>query len=409
MKKIILLIFGFALVFVLPSLASAAINVPAQLSPSYGAKNYNAAVTNLYWTKLPDVTGYNLRFKGGDNNFSDPISLSVNYKLASQLGALNDGQTYYWQVQAKKGTEVGSWSQIFRFTTISLPAKAVLLSPLNSTISQDTAKDFSWRVYQNTLFSKVIIYGADQSSGLCGTDVKLSFQTKATKISSNILVTLNPEKYCWTVRSCGNIGCADEATKVKFTLAKSSMAPNLLYISTGFDSTIFYWEQFTDETAIIQVSKKENFMSGESTVELAGLDKNYLIVNDAPDAFKNFINNNKGINLYWRVGTNGNWSKSQRFTPAFLSKPILIYPANNTVNFTAPLAIFRWESVRGATFYKMEIGSDKVYYSSTNAYRMPANTTQGTFASSTSYTFKVTAYNNFTESLPSETFTFRTK
>lgn len=417
MKKIFL--FGLGLVFsfaLLPSSVLAALSAPTPLSPSNGASSYNVNVTNLYWTKLPEVTGYNLRFKAGDSNFGNlvPVDLGLdNYKLVSALtGVLNDGRTYYWQVQARKGSATSSWSTIYKFTTAKVPEKATTLSSGGSVISKNSPRDFSWKVDRQTLFSKVIIYSADQSTGTCGVNILINQKTKELKISSNILMTLDPGKYCWTVQACGNVGCAVEATKMKFSLNGANLVPGLIFASSGFGSTIFYWEKFTDEATTVQVSKSAAFPTGNNTVEVTGLTTNYLMSSSAPTIFKNFLSNNIGVDLYWRVGTNGVWAKYQKFKQPFLTKPVLIYPATGATNFIATSSTFRWGTVKEATFYKMEIiggAGTKVYYSSTPSYKMPINPAQGALAKNTNYTWRVTAYNDLTESQVSSGFSFITK
>jgi len=397
MKKIILFWLALFISLVwLPLAVSAAVSTPTPLSPGSGASNYNVNVTNLYWTKLPEVTGYNLRFKAGDSNFGNlaPVDTGLNnYKLASSLsGVSNDGRTYYWQVQARKGNASSSWSTVYKFTTAKAPEKASNLSSGGSVISKNSPRNFLWKADKNTLFSKVIIYSADQSTGVCGASVLINQKTKELKISSNILMTLDPGKYCWTVQACGNVGCAVEATKMKFSLNGADLVPGLIFVSSGFGNTIFYWEKFTDE--------------------VTNITSNYLISSSAPAAFINFLGNNMGADLYWRVGASGAWAKHQKFKQTSLTNPVLIYPSTGISNFIATSSTFRWGTVKEATFYKMEIiggAGTKVYYSSTPSYKMPINPAQGALAKNTNYTWRVTAYNDLTESLVSSSFSFKTK
>lgn len=417
MKKIFL--FGLGLIFSLASLplvVSAAVSTPVPISPSSGANNYNVNVTNLYWTKLPEVTGYNLRIKAGDSSFGSLATVDTglnNYKLAASLsGVSNDGRTYYWQVQARKGSAVSPWSTIYKFTTAKIPGKATTLSSGGSVISKNSPKDFSWKVDKHTLFSKVIIYSADQSTGVCGSSVLINQKTKELKISSNILMTLDPGKYCWTVQTCGNVGCAAEATKMKLSLIGANLVPGLIFASSGFGDTVFYWEKFTEDVATVQVSKSITFPIGNNTVEVSGVSSNYLLASSASVAFRNFLNDNKDVDLYWRVGANGLWAKYQKFKQISLAKPVLIYPSNGISNFIATSSTFKWGTIKEATFYKMEItggGATKVYYASVPSYKMPINSGQGSLAKNTNYTWKVTAYNNLTESVASNSFSFTTK
>lgn len=425
MKKTNLALLSLAvLVTFLPSLVSAAVSIPKPLSPGNGAKNYHSAITRLSWTKIPGATSYDLVIKEGNIDFSgvEVKSFSANFVLASELDVVNNGHTYYWRVRAKVGSEISAWSPIYKFSTIAQPGAATLLSPNNLTLSKSALKDFSWKVDKNTVFSTINFYYTANEDGSCS-DTKifsLSAPAKGTKISfNNFLTAINPGKYCWSVVTYGNstIGNAGvESVKAKFTLTDLKLVPNSLFAMPGFGSTIFYWEKFSLTPATLQVSKNISFPAGENTVTVESIADNYLLsgATSTPDQFKNFINNNLNVDLYWRVGVGGNWSKVQKFRTIGLTKPVAIYPANNTTNFIATSSVFRWGRVNNASFYKLFIGDSngnslKTYYSNAPSYKMPVNPAQGALNASTDYDWAVIAYSDSAESVPSDAFSFRTK
>lgn len=422
MKKIFLFSFGLVCFLVLlPLLASAAVSAPKPLLPANGAKNYHASVTRLSWTKVPGATSYDLAIKDGSADFSGvtPQSFNSNFVPVSQLNVTNNGHTYYWRVRVKTDSGESAWSPVYRFSTLAQPGAATSLYPNNLTISKSALKDFSWKIDKNTTFSTINIYLANED-GAC-TDqklVSLAAPIKGTKISlNNFLAMSNVGKYCWSVLTYGNSisGQGVESAKAKFTLTDLKLAPNSLFAMTGFDGAIFYWEKFSLLPAILQISKSTSFPAGENTVTIDVVD-NYLLssATTTPEQFKNFINNNPNIDLYWRVGSGGTWSKVQKFKTISLTKPVTIYPVNNATNFIATSSVFKWGRVNNASFYKLTIanvsgGLVKNYYSNTSSYKMPVNPAQGALSAATDYVWQVTAYNDYAESVPSDPAYFKTK
>ncbi|MFA5023683.1 MAG: hypothetical protein WC523_01870 [Patescibacteria group bacterium] len=422
MKKFFLLVLSLAVAAAfLPSMVLAAVSAPRLLTPGNGAKDYHSSVTRLSWTKIPGATSYELAVKDGSTDFSgvSPISLDSNYILANQANIQNNGHVYYWKVRAKIGSEESAWSQVFKFTTSVKPAAATALYPNNLTFSKTNPKDFSWKADRNNIFGEVTFYLF--LNGSCTDQKFTSFMAyKGTKISLSLfLSTIAPGTYCWSVKTYGNATAGDEleSVKAKFTLTDFNSAPNLTFISPGFGETIFYWQKTTDSNFTVQVSKNANFPVGGNTVEATGVTTNYLLSSSAPATFKDFINNNPNVDLYCRVGVNGAWSRVQKFKNVGLSKPALIYPATNALNFVATSSVFKWGKVNSASFYKLTIekasdNSLKTYYSSAPTYKMPVNlaSTSGNFwSTSTDYIWRVTAYNDSTESTSSDPFYFKTK
>ena len=87
------------------------------VSPSDGASDQPTSLT-LDWDALSGVSNYQVQL-AGSNTFSSPIVDEIVGGTTYDVSGLDNGQTYYWRVQAYGDGDTGNWSSIRSFTTKS--------------------------------------------------------------------------------------------------------------------------------------------------------------------------------------------------------------------------------------------------------------------------------------------------
>jgi YVTN family beta-propeller protein len=118
------------------------IGVPILSSPANGA--VNIMTPTLSWNTVATASSYSVQVST-DSNFSITVVnqtgiTDTNYQAAGLL--INT--VYYWRVNASNGAGTGDWSDIWRFTTISIPPTPLLSLPVNNALGVSTNFNLSW-------------------------------------------------------------------------------------------------------------------------------------------------------------------------------------------------------------------------------------------------------------------------
>jgi photosystem II stability/assembly factor-like uncharacterized protein len=99
----------------------------------------------LYWGSTPGAERYRLQV-ATDSMFSSCIVDDSTITWSGhEIGPLGIGTAYYWRVRARNVLGSGPWSSVWKFTTISGPPSApILTSPANGYNNQTQTVRFYW-------------------------------------------------------------------------------------------------------------------------------------------------------------------------------------------------------------------------------------------------------------------------
>lgn len=114
---------------------------PVLVVPEYKATRIPLE-TEISWLPLESASSYSLQIST-NYDFSSPIVNETNIQTNSYaFSGINQNTQYYWRV---KSNEVGEWSEIWRFTSLSdLPEIVHIISPKNGSLEVDTSPFVEW-------------------------------------------------------------------------------------------------------------------------------------------------------------------------------------------------------------------------------------------------------------------------
>lgn len=264
------------------------------ISPINLSVNQNFSNVNFDWSDAYAVTSYEIDVDVSQS-FSNPQTYTTLNSSFSVNNLLPNTQ-YYWRVRASDGTNWGSYSNAWSFTTNSLE-NFNLVSPANSSINQG--------------YSSLILNWSDNVGALnyeLQIDTTQSFTTNTltyTTTNSTYTVTLMPSKtYYWKVRASNGTNWGQWTTVWNFTTkADSSLSIPEVYFSNikiypNPTSNIVTFEAndlllLNKPFKLLDITGKEIFYglinSNQVTIELNGLSTGtYLLqIGDYPQqAFK---------------------------------------------------------------------------------------------------------------------------
>lgn len=145
----------------------AAPQAPVLVSPSNGAIGVSLIPTFI-WYGINNIINYKIQIStsSGFSNIIDSATVLTN-QYSIQPGKLSNAVTYYWRVNATNSVGTSLWSNIWSFSTVSIPPAPVLISPYNNSIGVSLTPTLYWNVLQgisnytvqisdNTEFSSLI-------------------------------------------------------------------------------------------------------------------------------------------------------------------------------------------------------------------------------------------------------------
>jgi hypothetical protein len=119
---------------------------PVLIFPANNSTNQFTSI-NFDWNDVTGATKYGIEI-GIDENFSS--SFGYEPTTSSQLvNFLNYNQQYFWRIKTFIDTYSSDWSQVWNFTTKSLPIAPVLISPSFESINQNISLTLDWSTVSN--------------------------------------------------------------------------------------------------------------------------------------------------------------------------------------------------------------------------------------------------------------------
>lgn len=346
---------------------------PILISPVNGAQFQATINLMLTWASQSEVTNYEFEYSS-DSAFSssgiiDDLSIpdtSVN------LFGLNSNTQYYWRVRAVYGSSYSNWSPIWNFRTTIPPSVPILLSPLNSSINQDTVLNLSWtNSNQNTSYTLEISSDASFSNNY------LVFN----KTIRNSTISISPldydTTYYWRVKSL-NVDNLESDWSGNSEFKTRLRSPILLAPITGSlvntDSIKLYWNHVKGARRYqIQLGVDSSFTQLTTTL-FANTDSLSL-----PPLVPNTTYYIR-LNAYDFAGDSSKWSEIISITTRFLIKL-----SQDTIKDTINLSDNPGDSLitisvsnNGPTpvfFDTISISPKNLFVASQNSFTIAGNTT----------------------------------
>ncbi len=281
---------------------------PQLVSPLNNATGQNLSLA-LVWHKSSWAASYRVQVSA-DSLFQNLIvndsTLADSTRVVSGLAPLT---YYWWRVNAKNLGGTSSYSSVWKFKTIGLPAQVTLLNPPNNAVNQPTSIVFGWTgaTEQTSMFDNAKIL-FDNLSGIDAisnywfeltTDTvsfaNLTRDSSLTDTTKSVSGLNNLTNYYWRVKAKNQVGWGQFSAWWKFTtiIAVPPM-PVLVSPPNGSSgqpvSVNLIWHPSAGATSYrLQVSTDAGFSS--------------LIINDSTvtDTIKLVSGLSQLTTYYWRV------------------------------------------------------------------------------------------------------------
>ncbi len=300
---------------------------PNLISPANNSTG-NLTALNLVWNKSVTAVSYRVQV-ATDAGFSTIIvndsTLTDSIKAVSGLSPLTN---YWWRVNAKNAGGTSSYSAVFTFRTLGVPAQITgTFIPANGATNQPTTINFKWSKAQDQLVDKKLIFPikdnpetisnywfelTTDSVTLAGI-IRDSTLTDTNKTQGGLI---NSTNYYWRVKAKNQIGWGSFSFWKKFTtVVAAPPAPNLTAPpNNSFIATVtpqLVWDSIViASTYRVQIATDSLFTS--PVKDTAGvINARYNV----PSGVLSF-----GTWYYWRVqatnaGGTGPYSVIFRFNP----------------------------------------------------------------------------------------------
>ncbi|HMR41279.1 MAG TPA: T9SS type A sorting domain-containing protein [Ignavibacteria bacterium] len=220
----------------------------------------------LDWAEAPTALSYNLQLSA-DSNFLNPIVNQMNLNVSQYLvtgSPLTINTAYYWRVKSNNTNGTGPWSQVFRFTTISLPLTPVLVSPPNGVTGIPFVILLNWSDVSNAQRYRILLSTDSNFTSLIVNDSGLTVSQFATTASIMTYGT----KYFWKVNAINQAGNGPYSAIWNFTTVNTPPppAPILIFPANGAVNVsvtpTLDWENVSGAFLYsVQVSTDVNFAS----------------------------------------------------------------------------------------------------------------------------------------------------
>jgi hypothetical protein len=316
------------------------------VSPANNAVNVNPLTGSVSWTAPSGATTYRVQIST-DNTFAATLVdadglTSTNYTYAN----LGSKTQYFWRVYSYSGTNTGSWTTPFNFTTglgkvnLNAPANNFAGAELNnvtaSWYSLNGAATYRFTLSENADLSSPII---NQGS---------------INVANYVINGLNYNRtYYWGVR--GQDANGDGPLSDIRTFGTKIDKPTLTTPANNATDVALdgqmKWNAATGaESYRIQVSLVNTFASTViDASSISGTTYNYSGLTNDKDHF-------------WRVcgikgGALGEWSTAFTFKTMKLQAPTLVSPTNNKTGVYFDVKL-DWDPVVDATKYNVRLATD---------------------------------------------------
>ena len=358
--------------------ANGATAVAATPTFTWGAVSGAASYRIILATNPLDLPGNPTATSGGYSVVFDATASSAQYTPAA---ALANGTTYYWEVTANNGSQLGQWSLVGQFTAAIpvLPAP-VPAAPAAGATAVITSPVLSWSSVTGATSYRVIIAtvesdlptGPSATSGGASVVVNGTTITSPATLPSGTTLTAG-QTYFWEVIGTASGFVGTWSTISQFTIGPPSLpapaltapAPNATCVTGASTTVMFSWAavpQATEYRLIVATSAAD--LPTDPTASTGGSS----VVIDTTTTQSNF----SGVLFtapayYWEVigyatDQEGTWSSVNQFTVNFptMIAPAPSFPAANATNVATTLT-FAWSAVSNlgnTTSYRLMVATN---------------------------------------------------
>jgi len=230
--------FIFLLIFSSIEFVSAQLpNVPVLVTPSNGSVNMGLFPV-FDW--VPGGSGATHRFQISLSPSLSPLLLDTANIPFGQLyipaGTLQQGNTYYWRVNATNASGTTAYSNIFHFSTVgALPIASALYLPANGAAGQSLTPSLTWQSQLNIVKYHIQVSSAYDFSII--TD-SASVTTAQRNIPAGKL--LSGTTYYWRVKATNFVGTGQYSSISNF----STLATNLNFINSELPKEFKLYENY---------------------------------------------------------------------------------------------------------------------------------------------------------------------
>jgi len=220
-------------------------NAPTLITPNNGA--VNVSLTPLFdWSDVSSALCYLFQVSTDSlfNTITDSATV-ISSQYVEPGGKLGSGISYFWRVRGYNNNGSGLWSDVWKFSTASVPSAPVLVSPLNGAIGISPTPILDWDSISNALNYKIQISPVSNFAVLTdSTTVILSrYSVPEGKLQLNYT-------YFWRVCASNNLGISPWSVVWRFTV--STIGMNLISSITPTDFKLYsnYPNPFNPATKI---------------------------------------------------------------------------------------------------------------------------------------------------------------
>ncbi|MDD2636360.1 MAG: T9SS type A sorting domain-containing protein, partial [Bacteroidales bacterium] len=336
-------------------------------SPANEAINQNVHL-ELDWASLFGSEKYQVELDTSD--FFNSTELRINETTNSYFyhSQLLFGQKYYWRVRASNINDTSVWSEIRNFTTKDT---IILVSPSDGAINQNVYLELDWAT----------LTGCSEYEWEIDTSVNLNSGLNQNGITTNTYFYVSNlhynTTYFWRVRGRHAADTSGWSEIRTFTTHNSI---NLTSPSNGATNIsiaplLDYGSSVGNLGYFCEIDTSQNFNS----------DIYQLLESNAGVSQVNASGLLYGTTYYWRAATRNavdtsGWSNIWSFTTAYelTDAPILLSPADESVNIPYTSTSVQWNASTGADTYQYQYSADDNF--ETGIHSFVTSMLSGTFS-----------------------------
>jgi hypothetical protein len=327
------------------------------VSPSNGATN-QFVYLQLDWAGLPGTNTYQVVLDTVDTfdsalSWSEETSNSYFY-----FSDLYYGTHYYWKARACHINDTSEWSSIYTFTTRELVS---LTSPSENAINQDVYLQLDWASFTGTaMYDWMLDSTANFDSGVYQSGSESNSYVYVSDLYYNT-------DYFWRVRGRHTNDTSEWCSERKFTTVASisNTSPSNGSTNISVSPLLNYSSSTGSYGYLCEVDTSLNFNTAEYQ----------LFESPSGTSQVNASGLLYGTTYYWRAATRNavdtsDWSSVWSFTTAYelTDAPVLVSPADLSINIGFPSASVSWNSSTGAVTYQYQYSSDPSFASDIHSY-----------------------------------------
>ncbi|MDD4150303.1 MAG: fibronectin type III domain-containing protein, partial [Bacteroidales bacterium] len=337
------------------------------VSPANGAINQNVYL-ELDWTNLTGSNSYQVEIDTVNTFNSTEFQLNETTSSYFYQSQLLFGQKYYWRVRAFHTNDTSNWSEIRNFTTKDT---IILVSPSDGAINQNVYLELDWATLTGcSEYEWEIDTSVNLNSGLNQNGITTNSYFYVSNLHYNTI-------YFWRVRGRHAADTSGWSEVRTFTTHNSInlTSPSNGSINISIAPLLDYGSSVGNLGYFCEVDTSQNFNSDiyqlfESNAGVSQVNASGLLY---------------GTTYYWRAATRNavdtsGWSSVWHFTTAYelTNAPILLSPADESVNISYTTTSVQWNASTGAVTYQYQYSTDDNF--ETGIHSFVTSILSGTFS-----------------------------